>query len=365
MSVLATDTGRAALLVLNYNALRFVDDCYASLSRQTYGRYEILLLDNASQDGSADRVAARFPQVRVIRNGANLGVGGGFNPGIRLALEEGFDYIALLNPDICLDPAWLSECVASLERHPQAGICASQSLEADGTRIDSAGGAIYNLPAGVFGGCRGGWSVADLSDAERNEDFPVFFGLLTAMLVRRQAFERCGLLAEEFFMYFEDIDFSWRVLLSGSEIWCAPRALLRHVGHGTTKSRAIELRILTQTEGNLLATLWRNLSVSSLAWVLPCLVLIRLAGSGLYLFISPRMAWGKFRAVWIALGAAIAGKHRAARAQAQSLRVRRDAEVLRLNPMPLVSFGTPLRQCGAWLRAVRSAYRQAGRVEKK
>lgn len=356
----ATVSRRTALLVLNYNAMRYMDDCLTSLQRQTCAQYEIFVIDNASSDGSADYVAARFPQVRMIRNQVNLGVGGGFNPGIRQALAEGFDYIALFNPDIQLDPAWLAESVATLERHPQAWICASMSRDAEGKLVDSAGGTIQNLLAGLFVGYLGGKCVDDLPPAQRTCEFPVFFGLLTAMLVRRDAFERCGLLAEEFFMYFEDIDFSWRVLLAGGEVWCNPRATLRHVGHGTTKTRAIELHILTKTEGNLLATYWRNLSVGTLLLVLPFLIAIRLAGAGLYLFVSPRIAWGKFRAVLLALAAALGGQHRCARAQVQALRVRRDAEVFRMNPQPLVSFVAPLRTGVAWLRGVGSTYRKAG-----
>lgn len=352
----AMQASRAALLVLNYNAIRFIGDCCASLLRQTYTNREIFLLDNDSHDGSVEYVARHFPHVRIIKNGANLGVGGGFNSGIRVAMEEGFDYIALFNPDIILAATWLEECVVAMQRHPQAGICASLSLEANGKCIDSAGGTIINLPAGVFGGFLGGVQVADLPAARRNEDFPVFFGLLTAMLVRRQAFERCGFLTESFFMYFEDIDFSWRVLLSGGEIWCAPRAMLHHVGHGTTKSRVIELKILSQTEGNLLATLWRNLGLGSLVWVLPWLVMIRLAGAVLYLFVSPRIAWGKIKAIWVALAAVLAGRHGAARAQAQALRVRRDAEIFEWNPQPLVSISMPFRLCRRWLLAVGSAY---------
>jgi len=355
-----TVPGRTALLVLNYNAMRYIGDCIDGLQCQTCTNHEIIVIDNASTDGSAEYVATRYPHVRLLRQSENLGVGAGFNAGIRLALAEGFAYIALFNPDIRLDPAWLAETMATFERQPQAQICASMSLEADGKHVDSAGGAILNLQSGIFGGYMGGVGVEDLPPDLRKLDFPVFFGLLTAMLVRREAFERCGLLAEDFFMYFEDIDFSWRVLLAGGEIWCNPNATLRHVGHGTTKTRAIELRILTKTEGNLLATYWRNMSIGTLVWVLPCLVVTRLAGAGLYVVVSPRIAWGKFRAVLLALAAALGGRHRRARAQAQALRMRRDVDVLRVNPLPLRAFAMPLRFCRGWLRGVGAAYRKAG-----
>lgn len=356
MTKQSTVLERTALLVLNYNAARYLDDCIASLLSQTCEQHEVILIDNASTDGSAERIAVQFPQVRIIWNKANLGIGGGFNPGIRKALAEEFDYVALLNPDIRLDPMWLAESLSTLRRNPQAQICASMSLDMSGKIIDSAGGTVLNLMGGIFGGYLGGRYYNELPPDLRERDFRVFFGLLTAMLVRREAFERCGLLDEDFFMYFEDIDFSWRVLLSGGEIWCNPRAMLRHVGHGTTKTQAIQLYILTNSEENLLATYWRNLSALTLFWILPILITMRLAGAGLYLFVSPRLAWGKFNAVLHALTVALSGRHRFARAQAQALRIRRDSEVLSMNPL---SAGIPFRLCGAWLRGVGSAYRKA------
>jgi GT2 family glycosyltransferase len=327
------------------------------------GGATIFVIDNASVDDSLGCLS-NFPRVRLIRNADNIGVGAGFNVGIEQALNEGFDLIGLFNPDVCLAPTWLEEGAATLDRRPHADICASFSITRDGRHVDTAGGMILNLPAGVFGGYLGGTEVSKVPLHVREREFPVLFGLLTAMLVRGAAFKRLGFLEPSFFMYFEDIDFSWRVRLGGGEVWCNPLAVVHHEGHGSSKSKAIELKVLRRTETNLLCTCWRNLQPWTLAALLPCLIVIRLAGSLCYLPVSPRITLGKMQGVTSFLGWLFTTRKDGSRKQIQRLRKCSDLAVLRSNPGPLFSMRWPLRLAAKWLAAVRSAYRGAAERDK-
>ncbi len=116
-----------SIVVLNYNSLRFLDDCFGSIARLDYpgDRYEVVLVDNASSDGSADLAQSRFPWIRVVRNPRNLGFAGGNNAAMRAAHS---DYVVLLNNDTQVDPQWLTKLVEAAEGDPLIGACSSKLL---------------------------------------------------------------------------------------------------------------------------------------------------------------------------------------------------------------------------------------------
>ena len=116
-----------SVVVLNYNGLRFLDDCLGSLARLDYprDRYEVVLVDNVSRDGSAGVAEKRFPNVRVVRNNRNLGFAGGNNVAMHPATA---DYVVLLNNDTSVDPHWLSGLVEAAEQDPTTGACTSKLL---------------------------------------------------------------------------------------------------------------------------------------------------------------------------------------------------------------------------------------------
>ena len=116
-----------SVVVLNYNGLRFLDRCLGSLARLDYpdDRYEVVLVDNVSKDGSADAAERLFSNVRVVRNGRNLGFAGGNNVAMRAATA---DYVVLLNNDTSVDPNWLARLVEAAEQDPETGACTSKLL---------------------------------------------------------------------------------------------------------------------------------------------------------------------------------------------------------------------------------------------
>ena len=142
-------------------------------------------------------------------------------------------------------------------------------------------------------------------------------------------------------MYFEDIDFSWRVLLGGGKILCNPQAVAYHYGHGSKPSKEISLKLLKQTELNLLATYFKNLSSLTFILILMPLLVIRILASLLYLPISPKITLAKISGICLFLVKLFSGKYREQRAFVSRLRKSTDSQVLSLNPTSLFSF-TPL-----------------------
>jgi GT2 family glycosyltransferase len=164
-----------SVVVLNWNGSQVVDQCLRSLHQQTYRNLEIILVDNASTDGSMEGVRDRFPDVKLIVNERNLGFAGGNNVGIRASSGR---YIMVLNNDTRLDSKCVEELKRGIEKDERYGACASKILlEFEDHLIDAAGIAI--CPDGLSIG-RGRLEKGDRYDGEMEvffgSDLPAFTG---------------------------------------------------------------------------------------------------------------------------------------------------------------------------------------------
>ena len=119
------EAARCSIIIVNYNGRRYLDDCLDSLIHDLNQNDEIILVDNASSDGSVEHVAHKFPQVRVIRNDTNLGFSQGCNIGAQAATGH---YLAFLNPDTVVVEGWLDALINALQDTPQAGLATSKIL---------------------------------------------------------------------------------------------------------------------------------------------------------------------------------------------------------------------------------------------
>ena len=113
---------KVTIILLNWNGKEDTIECLESLKHITYPNYEILLVDNGSTDGSVECFRERYPGMEIIENGENLGFAEGNNVGIRRAMDEGADYVLLLNNDTVVDPEFLGELVKVGESDPKIGI---------------------------------------------------------------------------------------------------------------------------------------------------------------------------------------------------------------------------------------------------
>jgi GT2 family glycosyltransferase len=208
-----------SVVVLNWNGSRLVGQCLNSLRDQTYRPLEIIVVDNASTDGSAEVVREKFPWVKLVVNEKNLGFGGGNNVGIKAC---GGRYIMMLNNDTHLDPVCIQELKKAIEKDKKYGACASKILlEYEDNLIDAAG--IVICPDGLSIG-RGRLEKGDLYDKE----VEVFFASDCACLYRREMLEDIGLYDEDFFAYADETDMGWRAQLRGWRCIYTPRARVYH-----------------------------------------------------------------------------------------------------------------------------------------
>lgn len=224
---------RVSIIILNWNSYEVTRDCLASLNELAYASHEIVLVDNGSVDGSADKLAAQFPGVRLIRNRENLGFAGGNNVAIRDVMERGTDYLLLLNNDTIVPADFLGEMVRVAESSPEIGLVNPKILYFEpADRIWYAGGA-YKL----------GWSFAHHFGADRvdtgkyNQLREVSFTTGCALLVKAEVVRKIGLLDESFFFGFEDLDWCIRARGAGYKAFYVPSSLVRHrAGYVTKKN---------------------------------------------------------------------------------------------------------------------------------
>lgn len=193
---------RVCVLVLNYNGQRHLEYCLPSLCATDYPNYELVLLDNASTDGSVAFTRARFPQIAVIETGANLGWAGGNNVGIRHALNHGADYIVLQNSDTRVDPRWLDQAVQVAEADPRVGFVGFHMLQEYVQGEDPDGERFEALMAA--------W------DGRQVEPTRHVSG--AALFVRADVFRDVGLIDEAYFLYGEEDDLEHRAQRAGYKL---------------------------------------------------------------------------------------------------------------------------------------------------
>ncbi|MFN3979382.1 MAG: glycosyltransferase family 2 protein [Caldilinea sp.] len=222
-----------AVVIVNWNGLMFLPACLLSLSRQTYPNVEIVVVDNASTDGSVAYLEQHHPHVQIIRNTRNVGFAAACNQGIQATSTE---FIALLNNDAVAHPQWLAAMVEMMA-DPVVGMCACRMLSMhDADVIDSAGIAVDRL--GYAWGIGGG-----LQDRPENYPAPhqVFGPSGGAGLYRRRMLDDIGLFDEDFFAYLEDVDLAWRGQWAGWQCRFVANAIVFHV-HSATTARIPHLK---------------------------------------------------------------------------------------------------------------------------
>jgi GT2 family glycosyltransferase len=191
-----------------------------------------ICVDNGSGDGSDGLVEERFPEVELLRTGANLGFSGGNNVGLRRALERGAEWVLLMNNDAVAQAGLPAALAAAATARPDAGLLACKVLLADGERLEYAG-ADFNATLGYSGRSIGYGRhdrFGELRDVGRVDG--------AAMAVSRAAAERAGLLDESLFAYVEDVEWSLRVRAAGFAVVFVPDAVVRHKGSVATGGRA-------------------------------------------------------------------------------------------------------------------------------
>lgn len=206
-----------SIIIVNWNAGKYLEKCVSSLLNQNYENFEIILVDNASTDNSVELVEKKFPQIRIIKNKTNLGFAEGNNIGIQ---NSKGDLIALLNPDVIVDNDWLWKLVEKIQ---------------SSDKIGGVTGKMYYLgdkfgKNAVF--CT--WSKINVytarpfnfTDDESSSKVDYLTG--AAMVVKREVIDKVGLLDPEYFLYFEETDWCARMIRAGYDLVYVPEAIVWH-----------------------------------------------------------------------------------------------------------------------------------------
>jgi len=241
-------TPQVSVIIVTHNSLPALTDCLVALGVAVRKvSHEVILVDNASVDGSVDEAARLFPQATVLKNEENCGFARACNRGAEAA---GGEFILFLNPDLVIDPEAMGVLVAEARSRPEAGLISGRLRHADGSfqptcrRFPTIGNMIFARGSAVS--CllrRGGSGDARYTLPDYRETTEVPAVAATMVLVRRELFARVGGFDDRYFMYMEDTDLSLRLEQLGRVNLFVPGAGgVHHWGRGSRAGRLTRLR---------------------------------------------------------------------------------------------------------------------------
>ena len=280
----------AAVIIVSFNTREVLRACLASLQQQQgAGAVQVIVVDNASRDGSAAMVARNFAHCTLVRSAVNLGFAAANN--VAFALTDA-RYLVLLNPDALLKPGALQQAIGHMERTPRAGLGGGLlqdmrgQLQPSGRLFPSLlnemlvqSGLAARYPASRFFG-RFDRSWADPRQASQVDWVPGAF-----CIIRASALAQSGPFDERFFLYYEEVDLCRRIAQAGYQIWYWPDVVIEHIGGASSKT----LADMDFSSAGSQLTLWQLRS---------CLLYYRKHHGALVAWMVNRMAlgWHRLRA---------------------------------------------------------------------
>ena len=296
-----------SIVILNYNGKPFLDKCLTSIFNQTFSAFEILFVDNASTDESVDYLKQQFgkeSRLKIVENSVNYGPIEGNNIGMRLASCHS-EYILLLNNDTELTAEWLSCMINALDKDPSIGAaCSKQLLMDDHTKLQGFGSFIdqfgFNYQLGEF----------QIDEGQYNgRTIEIFAGGTTALLLRNSLLKHIGVLESIYEHGFDDVDFCWRVWLSGHRVVCVSSCIMYHKIAGSTRKVKLA-NVVFHREKNRIMTSVKNYSAKTQIRILPLIFTFDLIQSfwfvstnnfPMFRAISKALMWDikHFRYMWV------------------------------------------------------------------
>jgi len=261
-----TRSGVVSVVTINYKGAEDTIACLRALRTLDWpaDRLELICVENASGDGSAERIRAAVPGVTLVESPTNGGFTGGCNLGVARATGE---YVAFLNNDARPDAGWIRAAVEVLERDSGVGCVASKVLDWEGETVDYVDGSLTWYGMGYKR------EATQPDTGEWDEPRDVLFATGSAMVVRADLYRKVGGFDERFFMFYEDVDFGWRLNLLGHRVRYVPGSVAYH-RHHVTMDKFGRWRERYLLERNALLCLYKNLEDGTLARVLaPALAL--------------------------------------------------------------------------------------------
>ena len=224
---------KISVVIVSYNVCQLLDECLQSVERALEGvEGDIFVVDNNSSDGTVDTLRPKHPQVHFIANKQNVGFARANNQAIR---QSGAEYVLLLNPDTVVYEPTIKGCLDFMDRHPEAGGAGVRMLTREGQPAPESRRAIPTPWVSMLKmlGFTRRYYMSHLP-WDQPSQIEVVSGAYC--LLRRKALDQVGLLDEDFFMYGEDIDLSFRLLKGGWQNWFLPFDIVHYKGESTEKT---------------------------------------------------------------------------------------------------------------------------------
>ena len=235
-------TNKVTVVIPNYNGMKFLKDCLDSLSKQSYTHFETLVVDNASTDESVSFIQENYPNVKLMVMKENTGFCGGVNAGIKASKTP---YVILLNNDTAVDKHYVRELVREISRSKDIFSVSSKMIQFyNRQKLDDVGD-LYNIL---------GWAF------QRGVDHPVtaykkpteiFSACAGAAIYRRSVFQKIGYFDKMHFAYLEDVDIGYRAQIYGYRNLYCPKAIVYHVGSGTSGSKYNSFKVKLAARNNV------------------------------------------------------------------------------------------------------------------
>lgn len=245
---------KLSIIIPNYNGKNYIKICIDSLYNQTIEFYEIIIVDNASKDGSCDYIEKKYPNIKLIKLENNYGFSRAVNEGIKVSKG---DYIVLLNNDTEVKEDWLESLLNCIGKDEKIFSCCSKMIRYDEkNKIDDAGDSYTVL----------GWAhkYGDGASIDKySKDRVVFSSCAGAAIYRKKIFDEIGYLDENFFAYLEDVDISYRANIYGyKNVYCSA-AKVYHIGSGTSGGRHNSFKVRLAARNNIYL-IYKNMSIIQL-----------------------------------------------------------------------------------------------------
>jgi GT2 family glycosyltransferase/glycosyltransferase involved in cell wall biosynthesis len=262
----AIEPGLVSVVLVNYRGAEDTVTCLRSFGGIDWpaDRLELIVVDNASGDGSVERIRAEVAHAQVVCSEVNRGFAGGCNLGAAHARGE---YLAFINNDARPGAEWIKAAVEVLRAQADVGCVASKVLDWEGERIDFVDGSLTWYGMGYKRECE----QPDTGEWDTPKD--VLFATGAAMFVRADVYRAVDGFDDRYFMFYEDVDLGWRLNLLGWRVRYVPRSLAYHRHHASMKSYG-PWREHFLLERNALMSLYKNLGEAKLAKALPAALLL-------------------------------------------------------------------------------------------
>ena len=225
---------KLAIVIINWNSFDLTSDTLVSLSSTSYKNYDIIVVDNFSTDNSAAQLEKDFPSIILLKSDENKGFTGGNNLGFDYAINEGYEYVMMLNNDVAVEPDFLEPLVVKLDMDEKiGGVQPLIYFYHDRELIWNAGSRyndIFGIPYIL------GYYRKDKGQLQRKKQKSIDWITGCAFMIRTEVLKKVGVLKQDFFIYYEDVDLSFRIKNAGYQLDYVPSSVIYHIAGMSQKT---------------------------------------------------------------------------------------------------------------------------------